>query len=192
MILASASPRRRELLTQIGVHFSVTPADIDETPFRGEEPAAYVERMAREKAHAIAITSGDEAVLGADTTVVCQGEILVKPADAVEAIAMLTSLSGRSHQVMTAVALAQGGSIRSQVVTTQVSFRALSAQEIQDYVATGEPMDKAGAYGIQGLGAILVADIQGSYSNVVGLPLTETAAMLREAGVAVWQMENGS
>ena len=192
MILASASPRRRELLTQIGVHFSIQPADIDETPYANEHPADYVERMAREKALAVALTIGEDFVLGADTTVVCDGEILAKPADAAEATAMLSSLSGQAHQVLTAVALAQAGQVRSQVVSTRVRFRDLSADEIAAYVATGEPMDKAGAYGIQGLGAILVADIQGSYSNVVGLPLTETATMLREAGIAVWQMENRS
>ncbi len=192
MILASASPRRRELLTQIGVHFSIQPADIDETPYANEHPADYVERMAREKALAVALAIGEDFVLGADTTVVCDGEILAKPADAAEASAMLSSLSGRAHQVLTAVALAQAGQVRSQVVSTRVRFRDLSADEIAAYVATGEPMDKAGAYGIQGLGAILVADIQGSYSNVVGLPLTETATMLREAGIAVWQMENRS
>lgn len=190
MILASASPRRRELLTQIGVHFSIQSADIDETPYVAELAADYVERMAREKALAVALTVGEEAVLGADTTVVCNGEILAKPADATEATAMLRSLSGRSHEVLTAVALAHAGRVSSQVVSTRVSFRDLAADEIAAYVASGEPMDKAGAYGIQGFGAILVADIQGSYSNVVGLPLTETAAMLRDAGIAVWQMEN--
>lgn len=190
MILASASPRRRELLTQIGVIFTVDPANIDETILVDERPEAYVERMAREKALAVAQRYPHEAVLGSDTTVVCAGEILVKPDGADDAVRMLTALSGRSHQVLTAVAVVKDGEARSLVVSTDVHFRELTSAEIEAYVATGEPLDKAGAYGIQGFGAILVADIKGSYSNVVGLPLTETAALLRESDVPVWQMDN--
>lgn len=190
MILASASPRRRELLTQIGVLFTVDPADIDESLLVQEAPLAYVERMAREKAQAVAVRHPGDTVLGSDTTVVCDGAILAKPVDRDDAVRMLTALSGRSHQVLTAVALVTGERVRSQVVTTEVRFRELSIDEIHAYVATGEPMDKAGAYGIQGFGAVFVADMKGSYSNVVGLPLTETAALLRQSDVPVWQMEN--
>ncbi|WP_430461370.1 Maf family protein [Thalassolituus sp. LLYu03] len=194
MILASSSPRRRELLQQIGVRFSTATADIDETPQAGEKPAAYVARLALEKALAVAglnaLQPADTVYLGSDTTVVCDGEILGKPDDAAHACRILASLSGRTHQVMTAIALVQGGRSKVQTVVTQVTFCALSREQIQAYVATGEPADKAGAYGIQGKGAVLVAGIEGSYSNVVGLPLTETAALLQEFGVPIWEKES--
>ena len=189
MILASASPRRRELLQQIGVQFRCEAADIDETPIAGEDPQQYVERMALEKARVLAQRYPDDSVLGSDTSVVLAGRILGKPVDDEDARAMLSSLSGREHQVMTAVALVGAEAERVLTVITRVRFCALTEQQINDYVATGEPADKAGAYGIQGLGAVLVAGIEGSYSNVVGLPLTETAALLAQAGISIWNKE---
>lgn len=187
LILASASPRRAELLTQIGLAFETCPADIDETPQPGEGPLAYVERLAREKAQAIAASSPDALVLGSDTTVVLDGEILAKPESADHAAAMLARLSGATHQVMTGVALARGGECLARVSVTDVTFRSLASEEIQAYVASGEPMDKAGGYGIQGLGGIFVSELKGSYSAVVGLPLQETAELLAQAGCPVWQ-----
>lgn len=185
LILASASPRRAELLTQIGLPFVARPVDIDETVRAGEAPSDYVERLAREKALAGA-TDPDALVIGSDTTVVLSHEILGKPADSAEAIATLARLSGQTHQVITAVALTSGGDCAACVVTTDVTFRVLTDDEIRAYVATGEPMDKAGSYGIQGLGGIFVKEIRGSYSSVVGLPLQETAGLLSQAGYPVW------
>lgn len=187
IILASASPRRAELLRQIGVTFSVQPAHIDETPQPNETAAQYVERLARDKALAIAATAPGATVLGSDTSVVLDGRILGKPADQDEAVATLHQLSGHSHQVMTAIALAQDGRCDSLVVITDVRFRTLSPGEIEAYVASGEPMDKAGSYGIQGLGGIFVSGLRGSYSAVVGLPLQETADLLADAGHPVWK-----
>ncbi len=187
IILASASPRRSELLAQIGVPFSVQPAHIDETPRTAERPAAYVERLAREKALAVAAAFAGDLVLGSDTSVVLNGVILGKPVDSKEAMATLGALSGTTHQVMTAVALARGSHCESRLVTTEVTFRGLTKQEIAAYVASGEPMDKAGSYGIQGLGGIFVKELKGSYSAVVGLPLQETATLLAEAGCPVWK-----
>lgn len=187
IILASASPRRSELLQQIGVTFSVQPADVDETPDPGEAPEDYVERLARDKALAVAGTSPGALVLGSDTSVVLNGVILGKPADRGEAVETLLTLSGATHQVMTAVALAEDKQCRSRVVITEVTFRSLSLAEIEAYVASGEPMDKAGSYGIQGLGGIFVSNLRGSYSAVVGLPLLETAALLADAGHPVWE-----
>lgn len=193
LILASASPRRAELLTQMGIAFSVCPADVDETVADGETPAAYVERLARVKARAVAVTpESREVVLGSDTTVVLDGRILGKPASHEEAEAMLNRLSGNTHQVLTGIAVVAGDRCESAVVTTEVTFRALSASEIRAYVASGEPMDKAGGYGIQGLGGVFVAHLNGSYSAVVGLPLYETARLLSEVGYAVWQNWPGS
>lgn len=187
LILASASPRRAELLEQIGLTFRVQPADIDETVLTGESAEQYVERLAREKAQRVASQNPDSLVLGSDTSVVLDGEILGKPVSAAEAQTTLARLSGQTHQVMTAVALAQQGCCQSSLVATSVSFRSLSDAEIRAYVATGEPMDKAGSYGIQGLGGIFVSELKGSYSAVVGLPLQETARLLAEAGQPVWQ-----
>lgn len=187
IILASASPRRAELLQQIGLNFSVRPADIDETPEPHETPEHYVERLAREKALAVAETSPESLVLGSDTSVVLDGVILGKPSGEAEACATLARLSGATHQVMTAVALACDGQCQSRLVVTEVRFRRLSADEIGAYVATGEPMDKAGSYGIQGLGGIFVNELRGSYSAVVGLPLEQTAALLADAGYPVWK-----
>lgn len=187
MILASSSPRRKELLSQIGVQFTIDVADINETPHENETPVMYVERMALEKARTVAERHPDNVVLGSDTSVIFNDHILGKPLNTAEAMAMLKSLSGQTHYVLSAVALVCGQQERVVSVSTQVKFRVLSDEEITAYVNTGEPADKAGSYGIQGLGAILVAGIEGSYSNVVGLPLTETAALLNEFNVPVWQ-----
>ncbi|HZX16961.1 MAG TPA: Maf family protein [Pseudomonas sp.] len=190
LYLASGSPRRRELLTQIAVPFLTQIAPIDENALPGESPIAYVERLARAKAQAGLTALSDTAdavVLGADTAVVLDGRILGKPADRDDALATLSALSGRSHQVLTAVALISRERLESRVVTSQVTFRALSQAEIEAYWASGEPQDKAGCYGIQGLAAVFVSQLQGSYSAVVGLPLCETAALLAEFAIPCWQ-----
>ena len=182
LILASASPRRRELLAQIGLACEVQPADIDETPRPGEPPADYVLRMAREKAWAIAERYPGRVVLAADTTVVLDGEPLGKPADRAAGEGMLGRLSGRRHEVMTAICLASEAGFDSDLVVTEVEFVALDKALVDAYLDTEEPWDKAGAYGIQGMAAVFVKGIEGSYSNVVGLPLHETWSMLRRAG----------
>ncbi|RDE19795.1 septum formation inhibitor Maf [Motiliproteus coralliicola] len=187
LILASGSPRRRELLTQIGVRFGTDSADIDETPLADEQAADYVERLALQKAQAVAVRHPGIVVLGSDTSVICDGVILGKPADQQQGVEMLLRLSGRSHQVITAVALVAGERQRVIRVTTDVRFRSLSAEECRRYWQTGEPADKAGGYGIQGMGAVFVERIEGSYSAVVGLPLSETAALLAEFGIPAWQ-----
>lgn len=194
IILASASPRRAELLRQMGLNFSVLPVDIDETPRPDECAASYVERLAREKANAgLARAERPEClVIGSDTSVVLDGVILGKPRDMTDAAAMLASLSGQTHKVMTAVALADKHDCYARLVVTDVRFKVLRAEEIEAYCKTGEPMDKAGAYGIQGKGGIFVDGIWGSYSAVVGLPLNETAALLTEAGEPVWMHWNPS
>ncbi|GGC57675.1 Maf-like protein [Marinobacter halophilus] len=186
LILASASPRRAQLLEQIGLTFRVQPADINESVLAGEPAEHYVERLARGKAQRVASQNPNCLVLGSDTSVVLNGEVLGKPGSEAEAQAMLLRLSGQTHQVMTAVALAQGEHCQSSLVVTNVRFRVLSESEITTYVASGEPMDKAGGYGIQGLGGIFVSELKGSYSAVVGLPLQETAGLLAEAGHPVW------
>ncbi|MBK1873411.1 MULTISPECIES: Maf family protein [Marinobacter] len=187
IILASASPRRSELLTQIGIPFSVQPANIDETPRISEAPGDYVERLAREKALAVSAHFPGKWVIGSDTSVVLDGAILGKPSNEADAQAMLGMLSGKTHQVMTGVALAKDDGCDSTLVITEVTFRVLSRTEIAAYAASGEPMDKAGGYGIQGLGGIFVKELKGSYSAVVGLPLQETAALLADAGGPVWK-----
>lgn len=187
LILASASPRRAELLTRVGLTFSIQPADIDETPVAGESAPGYVERLAREKALAVAQANPDSLVLGSDTSVVMNSDILGKPGSPAEAEAALARLSGGTHQVMTAVALVRNGNCQSVVSVTDVTFRELGREEIRAYVASGEPMDKAGSYGIQGLGGIFVSELKGSYSAVVGLPLQETAQLLADAGAPVWR-----
>lgn len=197
LVLASASPRRRELLTQIGVRHRVQVADVDESLLAGETPEDYVRRLARAKAGAVLRLlqagsgpdreAGDLPVLGADTTVVIDGDVLGKPADAGEAMAMLQRLSGREHRVLTAVALVAAGRESVRLSDTRVRFRQLSAAVIERYVATGEPLDKAGAYGIQGLGGALVAEIAGSYTGVVGLPLGETIDLLDAFSVPYWR-----
>lgn len=184
LLLASRSPRRAELLRTLGVSFAVVDVEVDETPHAGEPADSYVARLAGAKARAGRAASGSTLpVLAADTTVVCAGEILGKPADAADAARILRRLSGRWHTVFTGVALATD-TLAVQVVETRVRFRTLSESEIAAYWASGEPADKAGAYGIQGLGGALVARIEGSYSNVVGLPLAETVALLDACGIA--------
>ena len=198
LILASASPRRKELLSQIGVTFDVCAVDIDETPFVNEPPSAYVSRMATEKAQrcfALQKPTDSLVVLGADTTVIIDNDILGKPIDYQDCKNMLLQLSGKVHQVMTSVCILinrpedSGSSpdIFCKVVTTEVCFKVISDKQVETYWQSGEPQDKAGSYGIQGFGAAFVERIQGSYSAVVGLPLAEVADMLGIAGVPIWQ-----
>jgi septum formation protein len=182
LVLASGSPRRREFFAGLGLSFQVRPPEVDETPLPGEEPRAYVERLAEEKARAGG--QSGELVIAADTTVVLDADILGKPADTEEARAMLTRLAGRWHEVLTAVAVNEPGSGRRArgVASSLVRMAALSPERIAWYVATGEPLDRAGAYAIQGLGALLVEEVQGNYTNVVGLPLPLVAALTAELG----------
>ena len=178
LTLASASPRRRELLAHLGISFQVAPADLDETILPGEHAAAYVERLARAKAH------GTGLILAADTSVVIDDEVLGKPGhDAGLGSAMLRRLSGRGHQVMTGIAVSSPAGLRSQVVISEVIFRPLSESEIRWYVSTGEGADKAGGYALQGRAGAFISSIVGSPSNVIGLPLAETVALLRAAGL---------
>lgn len=189
LYLASGSPRRRELLTQIGVPFTPVSAPIDETPLPGESAAAYVERLAVAKAEAgLASLGGPALTLGADTAVVLDGRILGKPENREHALAMLAELSGREHQVLTAVAVSDGQRCQSLCVASNVRFRPISPAEAERYWASGEPADKAGGYAIQGLGAVFVTGLEGSYSAVVGLPLSETAELLGQFGIACWQV----
>lgn len=193
LYLASKSPRRRELLKQIGVNFELLllrefPAarqDIDETPVTDELPDQYVLRVARQKAEVGAQRVQERrlpalAVLSADTSVVLDGEVIGKPADAQAAATMLRRLSGKTHRVYSAIALSQWGQVNTALSVTEVGFRDLSDEEIRRYVATGEPMDKAGAYAIQGRAAAFIASIAGSYSGVMGLPLFETVGLLKK------------
>ncbi|BBT92481.1 nucleoside triphosphate pyrophosphatase [Enterobacter mori] len=177
--LASGSPRRQELLTQLGVSFERIVTGIEEKRAEGESAQQYVSRLAREKAQAgVLQTPRDLPVLGADTIVILNGEVLEKPHDADHAARMLRKMSGQTHQVMTAVALADSRNVLDCLVVTDVTFRVLTDDEIAAYIASGEPMDKAGAYGIQGLGGCFVRKINGSYHAVVGLPLVETYELL--------------
>ena len=190
LYLASGSPRRRELLGQIGVPFSTLPTVIDETPLLNEPAVDYVRLLACAKAQvglASLVEPGAAVVRGADTSVVLGGRILGKPESRAEALSMLAALSGQTHEVLTAVALANSQRCEVRVVSSQVSFRTLSTAEIEAYWASGEPQDKAGSYAIQGLGAVFVADLHGSFSAVVGLPLCETAALLADFGIPCWQ-----
>ena len=182
LVLASASPRRHQLLAQLGLTFEVFPADLDESVHEAEDPAAYVERLARAKAAAAARAHLGKVCLAADTSVVVDGEILGKPRDDAEGRAMLKRLSGRSHVVMTGIAVA-GPRVESRVVQTLVHFRALSLAEIVWYVATGEGRDKAGGYASQARAGAFIASIEGSVSSVIGLPLAESLAMLERAGI---------
>lgn len=187
--LASGSPRRRELLRQIGVPFQVIGADLDETAYPGEAPLAYVSRLAGAKAAVgweRSRASDGAPVLAADTAVVLDDRILGKPADMNDAMAMLLGLSGRAHEVLTAVALHTAAGAQIKVSRSTVTFRRIDPDEARAYWATGEASDKAGAYAIQGYAAIFISDLQGSYSGVMGLPLFETAALLHAAGVACW------
>ena len=180
VILASASPRRRELLSLIGLAHEVRPADVDETLIAGESPRMYADRLARSKA--LAVACPEAVVIGCDTIVVVDGEVLGKPVDASDATRMLRLLSGRSHLVMTAVAVAFGGRMLSEVVQVGVTFRRLGAAETAAYIDTGEPMDKAGAYGIQGYGATIVDRVDGDYFAVMGLPLNRLVRLLESMG----------
>lgn len=184
IVLASQSPRRRQLLGQMGLEFTTQSPEIDESAFHGRDARDLVETLSREKARWVARQqTPDTLVIGADTVVVLDGAILGKPRDGAEAQAMLAALSGRDHQVFTGVTLCQGDRILTQAEETQVTFRPLTGQEIRQYVSTGEPMDKAGAYGIQGLGALLVERLEGDYFNVMGLPLCRLGEMLAQFGV---------
>jgi len=185
LILASASPRRRELLTQAGYVFDVEPAEIDETPHAQETPGAYVQRLAEEKAQAVlakhAAFHGKLIVLGADTTVVCGGEILAKPESAADARRMLRLLSGRTHQVLTGVAAATREGVVSAVESTEVVFAEIPEAELERYCATAEPLDKAGAYGIQGYAARWIPRIEGDYFNVMGLPIARVVRVMEQS-----------
>jgi septum formation protein len=184
--LASASPRRRELLTQIGVPHVVTVPHIDESALPDEHPADYVQRIARTKAEAVWKSDNTLPVLSADTTVVLNGEMFGKPAAREHAIDMLARLSGKTHEVMTAVVLVSASGTAVRMNTSEVRFRTLTLEECAAYWETGEPRDKAGGYAIQGRAAVFIESITGSYSGVMGLPLFETAALLREAGIDAW------
>lgn len=183
VVLASASPRRRELLNLIGIQHEVRPANIDETMRPREAPRRHAERLAREKASAIAVRDPGLIVIGADTVVVTNGKVLGKPVDTADAARMLGMLSGREHTVITAVAVSRGRKLRSAVEEVRVKFRRLRDDEIEAYIATGEPMDKAGAYGIQGFGATIVERIEGDYFAVMGLPLVRLVGLMRDVGV---------
>jgi septum formation protein len=188
--LASGSPRRRELLQQIGVPFRVLGTAVDEAVAAGEAAAAYVARLAAAKAEAgweHAQDAHPAPVLAADTAVVLDGEILGKPAHRDDGERMLSLLSGRTHEVLTAVALRTQAGLRSSISRSAVTFRGIAADEARAYWDTGEPLDKAGAYAIQGRAAVFIADLRGSFSGVMGLPLFETAELLSEAGVPCWQ-----
>jgi len=184
--LASMSPRRRALLAQIGVPHLVSAPHIDEAVQPGEPAADYVVRMARSKALAVQGTSAGLPVLAADTIVVVDERILGKPAGAAEGLAMLEQLSGRSHAVLTAVALASATALTFRLSASEVRFRRLSRAECRSYWESGEPHDKAGGYAVQGRGAVFIEYLAGSYSGVMGLPLYETAELLRAAGVPYW------
>jgi septum formation protein len=183
VVLASQSPRRRQLLELIGIPHEVRPADVDESLVVGELPERYVERLAREKAEVVATTENEALVIGADTTVVIDDSILAKPNDVIDAEEMIRRLSGRSHTVMTAVAASYRGRTVSAVEVVDVTFRPLDDDEIRRYVATGEPMDKAGAYGIQGYGATIVRRIDGDYFAVMGLSLVRLVSLMNELGI---------
>jgi septum formation protein len=193
--LASESPRRRELLLQIGVPFRVVAAKVDEGVLPGEPPPAYVARLAAAKADAgweKSPGTGRQPVLAADTAVVLDGDILGKPADREDAGVILQRLSGRTHAVLTAVALRTDAGVESRISRSEVTFRRIAATEAGAYWETGEPRDKAGAYAIQGRAAIFISDLRGSYSGVMGLPLFETAELLSQAGVLRWRVRGQS
>jgi septum formation protein len=187
LILASASPRRRELLDQLGIRYEVLPADIHEVPEPGETPEAYVRRVAADKSLEVQRLSGNrQPVLAADTEVVLDGEILGKPRDFEHAREMLARLSGREHRVLSAVSLRLGENHWEALSLSTVAFRDILPSEIEAYWATGEPQGKAGAYAVQGLGAVFIRQLSGSYSGVMGLPLFETAELLKRVGLAVF------
>ena len=181
VVLASQSPRRRDLLSLVGIRHEVRPANIDETYLPGEVPLGHAERLARTKAETIAVP--DAVTIGSDTIVVVDGDVLGKPRDAADATRMLRRLSGRSHVVITGVAARWRGRTLSAAEQVDVTFRALSDHDIRNYIATGEPMDKAGAYGIQGFGATIVERVNGDYFAVMGLPLNRLTRLLEELGL---------
>jgi septum formation protein len=184
LVLASASPRRADLLARLGVRPRVRPAEVDETPRPDERPADLVVRLAGAKAAAsAAVGDGDEVVLAADTVVVLDGDALGKPTDRDDAERMLRALSGRTHEVVTGLAVLRGAVTAMDRVTTRVTFRRLTDAEVAWYLDTGEPDDKAGGYGLQGAGAVLVERVEGSDTNVIGLPLAETVTLLRDVGM---------
>jgi septum formation protein len=180
VVLASGSPRRLTLLEQLGLDPEVVPADIDESPLPGEDPVAYVRRLAREKAEAVVVPSA-ALVIAADTTIDLDGEILAKPDDGDDARRMLRRQSGRTHRVHTGIAVRHRGATLVDVVTTLVTMVPITDELLDWYVGTGEPLDKAGAYALQGAGGVLVEKVNGSVSNVVGLPLAPTVALIRRA-----------
>lgn len=189
IVLGSGSPRRRELLAQLGLEFTVIVPDIDESPWAGEAPVDYVHRLAVEKAHAVHTGAvGDALVIAADTTVDLGGEILGKPEDLAEAREMLRRLSARTHRVHTGVALCRGGRTLSEVSTSLVTFAPLSPEIIEWYLATDEPFDKAGGYAIQGAGAVLVQRVRGSVSGIIGLPVHAVARLAGELDVDVFSL----
>ena len=195
LVLASQSPRRAELLTQMGLPFQVYVADIDESQLVKEQPDAYVERLAREKCvRGIELANAEGvaflAAIGADTIVLLDDEILGKPRGLNEGTAMLRRLSGRTHEVLSGVAVGNGVRLESTVVSSKVTFRALDDAEIHAYWATGEGADKAGSYGIQGIGGILVEQLEGSFSGVMGLPVQETEALLQSLNVDTWTLRS--
>lgn len=183
IVLASRSPRRHELLAQIGVTHEVLPVDVDESPHSGEEPASYVRRVTLEKASAARLQVPDRPILAADTAVILDRKPLGKPRDEAHALAMLMGLSGRTHQVMSGVALLHGKASRYRLSISEVTFSTLSEQQARRYWASGEPHDKAGGYAIQGRAALFIERISGSYSGIMGLPLFETGQLLAEAGL---------
>ena len=183
VVLASSSPRRRELLNLIGIAHEVRPANLDESMRPRETPRRHAERLARDKASTVAVRDPDLITIAADTIVVINRKVLGKPVDKEDAARMLGMLSGREHTVITAVAVSRGKKLRSAIEEVKVKFRRLREDEIEAYIATGEPMDKAGAYGIQGYGATIVERVEGDYFAVMGLPLVRLIALMREVGV---------
>jgi septum formation protein len=189
LILASQSPRRAQLLTMLGLAFDVMPADVDETYYSHEEPGAHAERLARDKVTKIANRHGDAIVVGSDTVVIVDGDVLGKPGDEDDAVRMLMRLQGRSHEVATGIAIAAGGRLVSGVERVDVAFKPFDAETARAYARTGEPMDKAGAYGIQGYGATIVERINGDFFAVMGFPIVRFISLLEQQG---WQYEFGS
>jgi septum formation protein len=183
VVLASSSPRRRELLNLIGIAHEVRPANLDESMRPRETPRRHAERLARDKASAVATRDPDLITIAADTIVVINRKVLGKPVDEEDAARMLAMLSGREHTVITAVAVSRGKKLRSAIEEVKVKFRRLREDEIEAYIATGEPMDKAGAYGIQGYGATIVERVEGDYFAVMGLPLVRLIGLMRDVGV---------
>jgi septum formation protein len=183
VVLASSSPRRRELLNLIGIDHEVRPANLDESMRPREAPRRHAERLARDKASAVAMRDPDLITIAADTIVVINRKVLGKPVDREDAARMLAMLNGREHTVITAVAVSRGKKLRSAIEEVKVRFRRLREEEIEAYIATGEPMDKAGAYGIQGYGATIVERVEGDYFAVMGLPLVRLIGLMRDVGV---------